>query len=1012
MRLTWRLLTTCFLTGICLALAAVAGNAQGTAAKAAPASLDLGTFAPAELWEATGGAVEGVGTGPDQVLRWAPAAGQTALLSMRPTHALFGRLRYFDRLRFEFRVAQGEIQELGLEALGHVSGPRQYKVHQWGLALRTTERGKWHTRDIDLARPNWFPWDIADGQGEEGYFRLSALALLPGTVIELRHLRLTRGLITVKPDYDLQITWPQLTRGADGSVSYTVTYQVLNSSGRPATITAAVRSSHSKFDVKLDQAALPAKLGEVVTFTLTGTMSAAAIAATPELYAEPLQVEFGLSSHPEATIRWQGELVRPLSATLRRQVVFAQADLDAMRGILRDGPPAAKSALAVEPILATADELLGKRLEHIPTGSVHVTNGYPGDWRPGDAMPEAVDTKAGAREYATDRAGHVWKEYLGFSGQACDRLGTAYLLTGDEKYARKAIELLALYARQYVEMPWRNMFDPPWNRGPDILCSSRAAGNSTYGSNWYFKGHCRLLSMVADSPSWTPEQRRDVYERFVVPYAAELMKFPGGISNQTDITNHNVMLLGAACDDAGLVRWAAMRDSGLLARLGDIDADGFSSEGRALNYHYAEMAEYLPSVAYLANCGLALPLPRERLLAALRMPYARATLWGRVPNSGDCGRGMAVGPTSMADPLSEIMPQERWLVDIGNGTTLVSRLRRLQAGGATDPRAWERMLDPKPRLFAETGMAVLRSGETPDSQIMLTLDYGRNLFHGALDRNQVTLAAFGLTFTHGPGSLYNAGAGGMTRNTDAALESFCTHDSIGQNVIVVDAQNQLPAIGRLLAWHDDPKLQVAGAIVEGIQPGVSHTRVVALTSGLAVVLDRIEGAGEHTYDFVYHNLGRMTPGPGWSATALDKPLAETGNYGNLVAPKRLSGSGPIRLTWDLSPASAAAPAPEPRPLLDLWQTPPAGSEAFVCATGMNNPNTMVVPDAAPTLITRVRGKTASFVTVLEPGKGAARVKTVEALGADGVRVTLAEGERVELSMAQLLRAYATPRGGQ
>ena len=532
-----------------------------------------------QLFTVSNGRVDTASEEGAPVYRWHPDVGTTSLLALKADNPLLARLRFFDRFDFEFRIA-GEISEMGLSALGNVSAARQSKVHQWSIAVRTTESGVWHARSLELSRPNWFPWDNPDGEDAECFFRFDVLALTPGTVIELRAARLTRGMLLLKPDYELPVTWPVANKRADGGVRYTLHYQVLNAAGKPTTITAAVRSTHKRFTVNFDTPTIAVKAAEIATFTLTAEMSKADIDAAEELYTEPLHVEFTPACAPDAVCCWNGELVRPLSAGLKRQVIISEDDLTTVRNELKAGNAAMKSLIGLDQVVAAADQLVEKRLVHIPTGHARVTNNWPGDWRPGDAMPEAVNEKTGERQFDTELAGHVWKEYLGYLGGACENLGMAYLLTGDEKYAKKAIELFLLYAQQYGEQHWANGFDPAWNDGPAILCSSRVSTTSSYGSNWYFKGHCALLSKIADSPSWTEEQRARVYQDFVLPYAEEIMKFPGGLNNMTDITNKNILLLGVACNDASLVRWATMNDSGLLARLRDIDRDGFSSEGR------------------------------------------------------------------------------------------------------------------------------------------------------------------------------------------------------------------------------------------------------------------------------------------------------------------------------------------------------------------------------------------------------------------------------------------------
>jgi hypothetical protein len=496
------------------------------------------------------------------------------------------------------------------------------------------------------------------------------------------------------------------------------------------------------------------------------------------------------------------------------------------------------------------------------------------------------------------------------------------------------------------------------------------------------------------------------------------MKFHGGLSNMTDITNHNILLLGLVFRDAGLVRWALKHPGGLLNRIADYDADGFSSEGRPVNYHIAGLAEILPSFGYLALSGLPVEFPKDRLLAAMRMGYLRATLSGNVPNTGDCGRGMGVSaPSFQADQLLPLFPGEEWLFDIGRGSTAAAKLQALDKGRKPDPEGWRKLLETAPRLFRGAGLAILRSGQTPQTQVMATFDYGASIAHGKPDRTQITLWAFGRTLTHGQGSSYNVG-GGTTKHPDARLARFTGYStSLANNVILVDAKSQLPCIGKLLAWSDRPDFQAAVARVEGIAAGVSHTRGVVLAEGLLLVLDRVEGAAEHSYDFVYHNLGKLTPGTGWTAAPAEAPLGKEAHYDSLVNPLRLKGDGPLRLRWDLEaadPSNVKAPKPPPKfpaVSLDLWQVPVEGGSVYTASTGLNNTDLQITPDEAPSLIHRARGKSATFLTVLEPrlGGAPARVTAVAREGEDGLKVALQGGKTLSVSLGRLIQEHPAPK---
>ncbi|MEI8312683.1 MAG: hypothetical protein WCH98_18180, partial [Verrucomicrobiota bacterium] len=539
----------------------------------------LESYPVEEMWTAVNSSAQKVEEQGVPAIRWALMEGENAELQMKASHPLFSRLRYFDRLEFEFRVVSGQLDFMDFSALGHVSGTRQNKVHQWGLAIMTTPKGAWHTRQLDLARPNWFPW--ADPDGLPLSFKFGALAIDAGTVIELRNLRLMPAPVTVKPFFETPVTWPVRADEPDGSVTYTIEIPVVNSAGKPAEIRADLLSKHEKFEVTLDPPSVQAKNAEKSTFTVKAKLSKDRIAKTPELYTEMIRLAFHTAEDPAAVSTFEMPVTRPLTSGTGRQLVLPEKDVKFLREKYLAKDEKAIKELQIDRIIAEADKFLPIRLDQIPRSRSAPTNNWPTvpDSKPprryqiGAVMPEILDAETGVREVGTPLANQVWKEYLGQSGRTTENLGLAYAITGDEKYAAKAVELMELYAQQYGALDWGCGFEGPWSNGPAILSSSRSSATSTYGSNWFFRLHMKMLGLINDSPSFTPEARAKIYKGFVIPYATELMKFRGGISNMTDISDTNLLTMGLVFNDSNLVQFALNSDPGLISRLADIDED-------------------------------------------------------------------------------------------------------------------------------------------------------------------------------------------------------------------------------------------------------------------------------------------------------------------------------------------------------------------------------------------------------------------------------------------------------
>ena len=951
----------------------------------------LGRLPVDETFTVTNGQIEKKG----EILVWTIPRGQTSTLALSQGSPLINRLRYFDRLAFDYRIVSGRIQFLfDVDAHGLRPGPRQAKQHEWHIGFPTTEPNVWHQTQVVFDIPAWLKWDPKDGLEHETELLLEVGAGAEDLVIELRDLKLVPDLIYLKPWWLSPVSFPIRTEDR-----YRIEYQLVNLGKGKQKVRAEIQSQHDAFDLSVEPAEVEVLPFGAQMFTVTAKLVKTDL---PELYEEDLHVAFVPQDEPEGPYLASGWLVKPLAEGYQRQVVYSQDDLERLKGML--DREEVRKWLQLERRTKNADWFLDVKLAAIPGTRGWAHSGYRGDSCPtegcegrmkcGDVMPFVVCPKCGRQEAATQKAATVWKLWLGSntSGEGgLDDLGTVYLLTGDEKYARKAIDLFLLYAEQYEKLPWTGMAnDARYYRGNYLLAASRIAHASTYGSNFLLKGHFRLLNMIANSPSWTDEERKKVHEGFVLPAAAELAKFPGGLFNMTDITNYDLILAGLSCGDANILYRGLQWESGLVKRLTDIKPDGFSSEGRPLNYHYASMNEYVTSVPLIKNSGLPVEVPFDLLKAAVRMPYERATLSGYVPVTGDNGTGGSARANRLCDVVYELFPEEEWLYRAGRRSTLRTFLKSVE-DGPPEADAWRDALKDTPTLFPHAGFAILRSGKTQEEQVYVTLDYGENPMHAALDRLQITLWAYGRVFTQGPGSSYNAPTN-FERGAPEAM-AFISHDSLGNNVIMVDRANQSPAIGSLIAWAPDlgskaGKVQAVAAEVRGHHPGVTHRRAVFLVRNAIVLLDDVGSSQEHTYDFVYHNFGSLVLGEGWQAVSASQPLGDKANYQNIRQLQRLDGDGDLRLKWDLGEGLA----------LEFWQTATGGA-AYTGLTGLNHWHTRMVGDDAPSIFVRTHGKSKRFVTVLQPLKNESNVERVVEIKQEesfGAAITFKDGKTVEL----------------
>jgi len=72
----------------------------------------LETYDPTILWETVNSSLEKIDENGEAELRWTLQPGEGGILKMKPEHPLFSRLRYFDRLEFEFRIVSGHLDSM------------------------------------------------------------------------------------------------------------------------------------------------------------------------------------------------------------------------------------------------------------------------------------------------------------------------------------------------------------------------------------------------------------------------------------------------------------------------------------------------------------------------------------------------------------------------------------------------------------------------------------------------------------------------------------------------------------------------------------------------------------------------------------------------------------------------------------------------------------------------------------------------------------------------------------
>ena len=806
--------------------------------------IDLSTFPPEKVWRTANSTITSAKNADGKTIwRWQIGAGEGFLWLNEdlPVHA---QLQDFQRLNYEVNFADRQIELFWPRTMGVLKPPFDKMFCEWNLYYFSHPHKTWLPTQQILDDPSWFAHWASQIPPEIQLDRthllgFACLAKGPGCVVELRNVRLIRDCIRVeKPYLTNPIGWP-VAETAEGNTRYRTPYFVKNLEDNPTQVSAKLTSQHKLFDIKIEPAEATIAAGHVQRFDVLATAAPDA----PSFTEETAVVEFVPANDPARSYRTETFCTTPLPKQTHRMVALSLRDRVDASSLKH---PDADSAFWMSVDLDNQTEIphgIGHDLivglpitcPKCKEGHLHVTKNWL-EVKCDHCNHTETHTRAADATWIG-----TWSEIHG-AGPNPQSLGRAYLTLGDERYAQQAIKLLKLLASKYATLTWHNAADPDggWNHAepasPDAITNGASArwGNSpTYGTNFMVQRLASLHNMIVDSPSWTDADRKQVHEGLWIPVATELTKIVPGISNMNDIINRDLILAGLATNDPNMLYRGTLHPVGLLARMKDITPDGFSDEGAALNYHLAGMREWFPSIELLLNSKIDFPDLTDRTVAALKMPIIRAGLNGVTYCTGNSGGAWFQIPLNheMFQLADKIFPPEVW------------------------PR--DRHYETAPHLFKDAGWAVLRTGDTIESQVEVNVDYGRSHGHGDLDRLNLGLQAFGIPLSADPGSSYNYNTNAATGPAAATLDS-----PLAANTVIIDGKDQLRGAATLINWDSTPTEQRITAKTKGVHPGVSWQRSVALTNNITIIVDDLQSNEPHRYESAWHHYGKMTPADG------------------------------------------------------------------------------------------------------------------------------------------------------
>jgi hypothetical protein len=536
--------------------------------------------------------------------------------------------------------------------------------------------------------------------------------------------------------------------------------------------------------------------------------------------------------------------------------------------------------------------------------------------------------------------------------------GLVFQVTGDQRHARRAREILIAYAGRYASYPLHDNQGNPGKGG-------RVASQSLTEASW-------LIDMTQGADlvwaTFSQTEQTAITEKLLRPALNQvLLPRRLGIHNIQCRQNSAIGLVGLLIGDSKLVTTAIddpevgfhqQMERGVLA-------DGLWLEGSS-GYHFFTIAGLWPLTEAARNCGINLYGPK--LKAMFDGPLALAMPNLVLPNFNDSGT-VALQNQSDIYELALARYGDASYSRLVQGTERRGRMALL-FGLAQFPSPDHSIPDQSRNLTA-SGYAVLEKG-TGTEATWLCVKYGpHGGGHGHPDKNTFIL------YSRGQILVTDAG----THAYGSALHRDWDKTTLAHNTLIVDETSQTPAAGKCLAFGTDHDVAYSITDAGPIYADVNFTRTAALlTPDLMVFVDQVKADRTRLLDVACHAIGAWTT---------NQPSGEP--WASPQAP------GYSRLTRTISRTASNGQL--------SFQTETETGRRTAMIVAVNGPTELITghgllkttEDLVPVLLQRRRATNTAFIWALSLDGSAVTLRPREATDQTGKPVPAADAIAVEVT---------------
>ena len=538
-------------------------------------------------------------------------------------------------------------------------------------------------------------------------------------------------------------------------------------------------------------------------------------------------------------------------------------------------------------------------------------------------------------------------------------LALAYRFTGEQRYAKQAVQILTGFADRYQGWPLHDNYGKPTANG------GKAYSQTLDESIWLID-IAWTYDLVRGSGLLDQAAKTHIENDLLrASYATVSKAHKGPTNNIQSWINAAIAAVGFTLHDDTLIHEAIDGPIGFRYQMHRYVVQGFWIEG-AFGYHFYALRALTATAQMAKRAGIDLWSQEPALLSLFKGPMGVVLPNGDLPPFNDSNQVDLYAQDYLYEEAYAASRDPRFLPVM----TKYGRTNReaLLFGVADVPNA--QPLTLKSEVYADAGYATLRNGKNDFTVIAKFGQHGGG--HGHYDKLSFILYSQGRIMGVDPG----------TQLYGLPLHQQWDSMTIAHNTVSVDQQRQAQSTGRLMAWHTGDDWTSVTLDAGAIYNDVSFQRSILLTPNYCVVADHIHSSTSHTVDWIYHDVGSLQIAhPEITEPVNDLP-AQNG-YGLLKEVKGTAASGGLQARFlDASGSKSEEESTSNSPAATMRagkvepKTPtaaqgPAAIELIMPADGEQEFMTGVAPGhdlkkPVPFVLARKHGDDVRFTAVLSP----------------------------------------------